>query len=375
MHIAIIGCKGIPAATAQGGGVETHVEALALGLVEKGHHVTVYVRGYANPGHRVSWKGIRLVELPSLHVKNLDTITHSFFASIHALCYPCDIIHYHGVGPSTLAWIPRLFRPDKKVVVTFHSRDRFHEKWSWFARMYLAYGEWTAVAFPHVTIAVSHVIQLFCQKMFGAKRVKHIPNGVTIPSLHPGSHLLARLRLKPNQYFFTLSRFVTHKAIDDVIRAYAEVKTSKKLVVIGYATYDDIEYEQMLQKLAAKDPRVLFVGKQQGLALQQLIANGYAMVHASRSEGLSVAILESMSYAKAVIMSDIPENLEVIDHSGIAFHLGNVDALRDVLQMAEDDPTMIEERGLRAREVVKILYSWQSVIDRTEQLYKNLLSV
>ena len=371
----MIGSKGIPAATAQGGGIETHVEALALGLVEKGHRVTVYVRGYANPGHRVTWKGIRLIQLPSLHFKNLDAITHSFFASIHALCQPFDVIHYHGVGPSTVAWIPRCFRPDKKVVVTFHSRDGFHEKWSWFARMYLAYGEWTSVAFPHVTIAVSHVIQMFCKKMFGAKRVKHIPNGVTIPSLHPGSHLLAGLRLRPDEYFFTLSRLVAHKAVDDVIRAFAGVKTNKKLVVIGYATYDDIEYEQRLQRLAAKDPRVMLVGKQQGLILQQLIANGYAMVHASRSEGLSVAILEGMSYAKAVIMSDIPENLEVIDHSGIAFHLGDIDALRDVLQMAVDDPMMIEERGIRAREVVKTLYSWQSVIDRTEQLYKTILSV
>ena len=371
----MIGCKGVPAATAQGGGIETHVEALALGLVEKGHRVTVYVRGYANPGHRVTWKGIRLIELPSLHFKNLDAITHSFLASIHTLCHPCDVIHYHGVGPSTVAWIPRLFRPDKKVVVTFHSRDRFHEKWGWLARTYLAYGEWTSVAFPHVTIAVSHVIQLFCQQMFHAKRVKHIPNGVTIPSLHPGSDVLASLGLKPNQYFFTLSRLVAHKAVDDVIRAFAEVQTTKKLVVIGYATYDDVAYEQKLQRLAAKDPRVILVGKQQGLALQQLIANGYAMVHASRSEGLSVAILEGMSYAKAVIMSDIPENLEVIDHSGIAFHLGDIASLREVLQMAVDDPTLIEERGLRAREVVKTLYSWQSVIDRTERLYKELLAV
>lgn len=375
MRIAMIGCKGVPAATAQGGGIETHVEALAVGLAERGHRVSVYVRSYANPGHRVTWKGVRLIELPSWHLKNLDAITATFFASIHVLFQPVDVIHYHGVGPSTLAWIPRIFRPGVKVVTTFHSRDRFHEKWGLIARAYLAYGEWTSVAFPHVTIATSHVIKLFCEKMFGANHVQYIPNGVDIPKLHPGTDVLSKIKLKPNEYFFTLSRLVAHKAVDDVIRAFADVKTDKKLVVIGYATFDDVEYERELQRLAAKDPRVMLVGKQQGLALQQLIANSFAMVHASRSEGLSVAILEGMSYAKAVIMSDIPENLELIDHSGLAFPVGKVSALRDVLQAAVDDPTMIEDRGLRARDVVKTLYSWQSVIERTERLYKKLFIV
>ena len=34
------------------------------------------------------------------------------------------VIHYHGVGPATLAWIPRLFKPKAKVVVTLHALDR-----------------------------------------------------------------------------------------------------------------------------------------------------------------------------------------------------------------------------------------------------------
>jgi glycosyltransferase involved in cell wall biosynthesis len=103
------------------------------------------------------------------------------------------------------------------------------------------------------------------------------------------------------------------------------------------------------------------------------MAHSYAMVHASRTEGLSVAILEAMSYAKLVIMSDIPANRELIDHSGLAFPLGDTDALADVMQVAVEDPAMVELRGQRARDVIKRLYSWDSVIVRMENVFQQLL--
>ncbi|MBD3251575.1 glycosyltransferase, partial [Candidatus Uhrbacteria bacterium] len=177
MRIAMLGCKGVPASMAHGGGIERHVEQLASGLVERGHDVTVYVRSYTNPRKRKTWKGCKLVTLPTWRRKNLETIIHVFMASFHAIRGKFDIIHYHGVGPSTLSWIPRLFAPNAKVVVTFHSRDQFHEKWNLLARAYLAWGEWTSIRFPHTTIAVSHVIQTFCWRMY-QKKPHFIPNGV-----------------------------------------------------------------------------------------------------------------------------------------------------------------------------------------------------
>jgi glycosyltransferase involved in cell wall biosynthesis len=132
-------------------------------------------------------------------------------------------------------------------------------------------------------------------------------------------------------------------------------------------------YAEKLHKAAEGDLRVVFVGRRSGEELQQLIAHSYAMVHSSRTEGLSVAILEAMSFAKLVIMSDIPANRELIDHSGLAYPLGDVAALKDVLQIAIEDPTMVKLRGERAREVIKRLYSWDSVIVRMEALFQSLL--
>lgn len=374
MRISMLGCKGIPAAFSQGGGVETHVEELATRLVERGHKVTVYVRHYANPKGLKSYKGVRLVTLPSVRRKNLDAITHTFLASVHVLFQRADIVHYHAVGPSTLAWIPRLFKPRSKVVVTFHSRDRFHEKWRWPAKLYLMLGEWTATHLPHATIAVSHSLQLLCRKKFG-RFAWHIPNGVDLPRLHPGSQELKKFGLEPGKYFYTLNRFVPHKAIEDAIRAFREVKVDMKLAIIGYAAPNRAErsYEAYLRELASSDPRIVFTGKQTGDTLRQLAGHAYAMVHPSRDEGLSISVLEAMANGKLVIMSDIAPNLELIDHSGIAFQVGNVSALKDAMVWALSDPAMVKERGERAREAVQRLYSWSSIVNRTEALYFSLL--
>ncbi len=376
MRIYMIGAKGIPAATSQGGGIETHVEELATRLVVLGHEVSVYVRPYANPRRIKEFKGVNLITLPTLKRKNLDAFANSFLATLHVLGQKADVVHYHGVGPSTLAWIPRLFKPRAKIVVTFHSRDRFHEKWRWFAKAYLALGEWTAVFFPHTTVATSHAIQLFCQRKF-KKHVWYIPNGVDIPKKLPGHDELGKFGLQPDGYFFTLSRFIPHKAIEDAIAAFKSVVTDKRLVVIGFAgpNYIEQRYEKKLRAAALGDERIVFSGRQTGETLKQLIAHSYAMIHPSRSEGLSVSVLEAMSYAKLVIMSDIPENLELIDHSGVSYKSGDVGALKQALDYVLADPKMTEERGKRARDSAIRLFSWDSVVSRTEAVYAALKNI
>ena len=366
----MIGAKGLPGLQPVGGGVETHVENLALHLMALGHKVTVYVRPYANPLGKKEWNGIKLVTLPSWFRKNFDTITHVFLSSIHALTEPYDVIHYHGVGPSTLCWIPRLFKRRARVIVTFHSRDQFHEKWSLIARMFLALGEWTAVRLPHATIAVSHAIKLFCDMTFKSRTVYYIPNGVDIPTSHPGTSELKRFGLQPGKYFLHLARLMPLKAQDQTIRAFRTLQTDDRLVLTGSAMFDEAGYAEYLKQLSRHDPRIVFTGYQTGINLKQLIAHCRAIIHPSRTEGLSVAILEAMSYGRFVIMSDIPQNLELIDHSGVAVPVGDVPALASAMQWALDNPALTEERGERAKEIIGRLYSWESVARRIAKVYE-----
>lgn len=368
MRIYMIGAKGFPAAQVLGGGgIERHVEEVATRLAKRGHQVFVYVRAHSADPAVKSFHGVKIIRLPSIQTKNLDTISHVFFATLHVLFQRADIIHYHGVGPSTLAILPRLFKRRSRTVVTFHARDRFDPKWSWFARAYLAYGEWAATHYPHVTLVTSHILQVFCRKMFHRETV-YIPNGAVIPH-HVGSEALASFGLKSGDYFLGVGRLVPNKAYDVAIEAFSKSTTNKKLVIVGDAVYADA-YVERLEKLAAKDGRVKLVGYQTGAALAQLYAHCYAFIHPSRSEGLSTSVIEAMANGRLVIMSDIKENLELVDHSGIAFPVDNRRALTKTLDWIICDPAMVEERGARAKEIVRQRYSWDMLVSRLEKAYR-----
>ena len=155
---AMIGQKGIPAIY---GGIERHVEELATELAKNGHDILVYARKWYSPKNITKINGIKIIYTPSLRTKHLDAITHTLTSTIHALFQKPDIIHYHGVGPSLLSFIPRIFLPSAKVITTSHCLDRYHQKWNWLARLMLRLGEWTAIKFAHQTIVVSKTLQSY----------------------------------------------------------------------------------------------------------------------------------------------------------------------------------------------------------------------
>jgi glycosyltransferase involved in cell wall biosynthesis len=369
MKIAMIGQKGIPT---QYGGIEKHVEALAVRLGAAGHDVTVYTRRwYAAPRARFS-RGVRTVAVPTVQSKHLDAIVHTFFASLHALKSRADIYHYHGVGPALLSWMPRLFAPRAKVVVTFHCIDRKHQKWGMFARLMLGIGERAAALFPHETITVSRTLQSYVRDRYD-RDARYIPNGIDTPPARIGTDLLKRWSLTRGGYVVMVSRLVRHKGAHHLIRAYADLRrrgahAGKKLVIVGDSAFTD-DYVRELRALAEGIPGVVFTGYLQGRALQQVFAGAFAVVHPSESEGLPIAVLEAMAYGKCVLASDIPENMEVIRQHGMSFRNKSVPDLSRKLRALLSSPWLAAEIGAKAKDYVLEQYHWDDVATETDRLY------
>ncbi|MFA5061917.1 MAG: glycosyltransferase family 4 protein [Patescibacteria group bacterium] len=378
MKIAMIGQKGIPF-DKDGGGIERHVEELSVRLAAAGHSVSAYIRPRFLKQEIKEYKGVKLIPLPSIPTKNFDTITYTLFASIHVLFQKVDVIHYHGVGPSTLAWIPRLFKPKARVIVTFHSIDRFHKKWGWFARLYLGWGEWTACHYPHKTIVVSHSLHEYCLDRF-KKETVYIPNGVSVSKVNTNEKI-QKFGLGYEDYILTVARLVKHKGIHYLIEAYKKIEQHfgtdannwpggqiKKLVIVGAPSFTQ-DYFQYLKKLSAGNPNIIFVGFQTGVTLAQLYANAYLYVHPSEAEGLSVSILEAMSHGRCVLTSNIPENLEIIDHGGYSFESKNIDDLYEKLAYLLDFDEAVKRRGEHGLEFIRENFDWDDITKEVQNVY------
>ncbi len=364
MKIAIIGQKGIPGVI---GGVERHVQELSVRLAKNGADVTVYTRPKYCDSQRTDFHGVHLVSLPSLPTKHFDAITHTLISMIHALGNRADVIHFQGVGPSLLSFIPRIISPRTIVVTTFHSIDRYQQKWGFLARKILRFAEWTAVAFAHETIAVSKEIQDYVRMEY-QKDITYIPNGIgNVPSAQ-ANLITSQFNLERDGYILIVSRLVPHKGIHYLMDAFAKIDTDKKLVIVGTGSFTD-DYVKTLQEKAQKDPRVMLCGAQSGSVLDELYTNAFLFVHPSSAEGLSITLLEAMNAGCAVLASDIRSNADVLGNRGWLFSHDDVSSLAKQLQrVLLLSPRTLRARGQLAQMYVQKHYHWDDVAGQTMSL-------
>jgi glycosyltransferase involved in cell wall biosynthesis len=364
LKIAMFGIKGIPVP----GGAENVVEQIGSRLVQRGHEVLVYVRPHYTSRNIKTYRGMRLVHLPSVPTKNFDAITHSFLASLACMVEKPDIVHIHATGNSIYAIIPKL--RGIPTVVQSHGLDWQRAKWGKLARAYLKMTDYTTVQFPSVTTAVSRKMQRYYQEKFH-QPVVYIPNGVA-PSKKVNPQEILRYGLKGNDYILFAARLVPEKGCHDLIRAYRSLNSpEKKLVIAGDGSYND-PYAQTIKKNA--DKHILFLGFVEGRLLDELLSNAYMYVLPSEIEGLSTGLLEAMSYGNCVLVSDIEENVEAISGAGFTFKSGSCDDLAVKMQALLQDEKMVERYRDLAKRTSNEKYDWERVTDQYEALYQFLLT-
>ena len=91
-------------------------------------------------------------------------------------------------------------------------------------------------------------------------------------------------------------------------------------------------------------------------------------------EGLSIALLEAMSYGRCCLVSDIPENLEPMNGTGCSFKVNNDQDLFIKLNWLLENPRYVHSVEVKAMEHVRKEYSWDSVTDKIEDFYNRTLS-
>jgi len=104
LRVAFIGGRGV---ISKYSGIEAYYEEIGKRLADMGHEVTVYCRTYFTP--RVNkYNGMRLVRLPTIRSKQLETLVHTLLSTIQVMFSSCDIVHYHALGPALFSFFPRL---------------------------------------------------------------------------------------------------------------------------------------------------------------------------------------------------------------------------------------------------------------------------
>ncbi|MCM1087465.1 MAG: WecB/TagA/CpsF family glycosyltransferase [Muribaculaceae bacterium] len=376
LRIAMIGHKRIPS---REGGVEIIVEQLSVRLAALGHQVDAYNRY----GHHVSgkkydeeygrgdrkyYKKVRIRIVPTFRSSKLNAIVYSFLATIRAVFRPYDVMHYHAEGPCAVLWIPKLL--GKRIVVTVHGLDWQRAKWGNFASGVIKFGEKMAVKYADEIIVLSKNVQQYFRDTYG-RETTFIPNAVEKPERKPAELITEKYGLKEDGYFLYLARIVPEKGVHYLIEAFREIDTDKKLVIAG-GNSQAVEYMDMVHAMAAKDKRIIMTDFVQGQALEELYSNAYAFILPSDVEGMSVGLLEAMSYGRCCLVSDICENTEVVEDKALTFVKSDVRDLRAKLEYLLQHPEVVEEYKRLSSDFICRKYNWEDIIQETLAVYKKV---
>lgn len=366
MKIALLGTRGVPASYS---GFETCVEQLGQRLVERGHEVTVYCRSHHIDYDGSHYKGMRLIKLPTIENKYLDTLVHSFISSLHALVSSYDIGLYFIAGNSPVTWIPRLV--GTKTLLNVDGLDWKREKWPAFAKQYIQFAEYLATKLPTAYLTDSRVVQGYYQERFG-DTPPYIPYGSEIEDLPPGD-ILRQFDLQRNNYVLFVGRLVPENCAHHLIEAYKQLDTDLKCVIVGDASYAE-DYIASLKATAKDDPRIVFTGYVFGKGYHELGANAAIFVETSGVGGTHPALTEAMAFGSCIIVNDTQENLETIGDAGFSYNgASGAESLRVLLGDLLADPEKVARYAVLARERAQTIYTWKTVTDAYERYFYELL--
>ena len=362
MKIAIIGTRGVPA---NYGGFETFAEELGARLAARGHQVTVYGRrGFIDP-QLGEYRGMRLVVLPALRSKYLETVSHTFVAALHAARRGFDVVLMCNAANAPFIRILQL--AGVPVALNVDGLERKRRKWGFAGRSYYRLGEYLAARLPNALITDAEVIHRYYRRAYKAPSEMIVYGGDLEPPMK--SDLLNQLGLEPGEYLLYVSRFEPENNPDRVVEAYRRVEGSRSLVMVGGAPYAH-SLTRRVAELA--DERVLLPGPIYGEGYRQLLFNCRSYIHATEVGGTHPALVEAMGASRPVLYYDTPENREVAGGVGSRFSFGGDDNLETVIHSVIDDEERLHEMGRLSTRRVEERYRWSDVADRYEKVLEEL---
>jgi len=363
LRLAFMGMRGLPADLPKAGGGERETEAKTTRLASRGHQVTVYCRWHYNRLPATPYQGIHLISLPSIPNKNLDTVSHTLLATLHAwLKNTADILSYHGMGNGLFVPLAKLL--GKKTVVYMDGIDWVRPKWGRLARIALKIAAGVSLRWADAVYVDNRVSQDQFNELFHKS-----PAVITLAAdlwEDPGSDRLASFGLSPGDYILFVGLLKPDKGVHILIEAYEKLKTQLPLVIVGDSP-DRVDYVHKLK--STPDTRVKFLGYVYGHDARQLFSNCQIYVQPSLMEGNSPALMSAMACGRCVVVSDIEQNLETLGGAGRSFQSENAESLRLVLEDLIANPKQAEKLGVEAQNRIREVYNWDKVVTDLEKLY------
>lgn len=361
----------------QPGGVELHVFHLSQTLMDLGHSVIIITHDYGNrKGVRILANGLKVYYVPFLIAHRSCTIP-TVFLSFPILRYiflreDIEIVHGHGSYSNFChESILHARTMGLRVLFTDHSLFGFVTFDSIVGNKLLKF---TLSDIDHV-ICVSHTCKenTVLRASINPSMVSAIPNAVIVEDFIPSSH--KKVFPLDEVTIVVITRLFPNKGADlltAIIPKICRLKPFVKFLIAGDGPRF-LDLEQMREKYFLQD-RIRLVGAIRHEEVRDLMVQGDIYLHPSLTEAFGTVLVEAASCGLFVVTTNVGGIPEVLPSFMTAFADPEEDSLLEATLEAVSKIRSGQLDTSNFHEEVALMYSWESIAKRTENVYNSVMS-
>ncbi len=370
IKVSIIGVKGYPYVY---GGYETLIKELAERLVTKNVQLTIYCHRSLFKDKIKEHNGIRLVYMPSIEIKVLSQLVHSFLSTLHACFSKSDVLFYVNVANGPFGMLTKLFR--KKTVINVDGMEWLRPKWKGFGARYFYFAAKQATKYFDVLVTDALEMQKTYLELFQAKSTM-IAYGADSFS-EKSIQVLAPWKLKENDYYLIVGRLIPDNNSDIILDAFLSFTSTKKLVIVGDDVFDD-PYALGIKEKIKNNPNVIFTGyvKDPEL-LSALYQHCYVYFHGHEFGGTNPTLIKALAEGTCILALNTRFNQEVLQNGKFGmFFEKDAQNLTAILikmeQKASHEQEMVEQYKNNSKQGINSSYNWEDITEHYYQIFLNL---
>lgn len=363
MKIAILGTRGIPN---NYGGFEQCAEYLSVGLVEKGHQVTIYSPNF-HPYKEDSYKGVQIKRKASpqnILGQSASNFIYDYLCLKDAVKQDFDIILELGLITSSLSII--FCRHKGKVIATnLDGLEWKRSKWNNLVQKITKTLEKYGVKYSDYLIADNVGIQEYINEEYNRESEFIAYGAVDIET--PNPDCLVEYGLHVYNYLLSIARLEPENNLEMMFDGYIEsgIKTPYYVVGNHLTPYGDFLKDKY------RNNGIIFLG---GIFNKEHLDNiryySSYYLHGHSVGGTNPALLEAMAAETFIIAHDNLFNKSVIREN--AFYFNSSSSLASLLK---DEEIIKNKSAFTQSNLNRIdeVYRWSIVVDQYESYFKRIL--
>ena len=212
------------------------------------------------------------------------------------------------------------------------------------------------------------------------EKIEIIPNAVDTEIFNPQRFRIEDLRekygVKAEKTVLYAGRLTSQKGLIFLMKSIPKVLkdfSDIEFIIVGKGPLES-RLRRMTKRFSIHS-HIKFLNSVPHRLMPELYALADIFVLPSLSESFPNAVLEAMAMEKPTITTKVGVIPEIFTHGKHTFliNAGDVKELTNALLMLLCDETLSRELGRNSRKLVKTKYSWERVLEKTLNLYQEIL--